>query len=104
MHLFVLMLIEKPKLASSDIGARKEMPLHIGSSSVEEFTSDSDPIDIGVEDVGRLIEYGSPPYSWKKLNLVVWQSLFATTNIYFLLTLYVFILYQTICAQLPNLI
>ena len=66
MQLFVLMLIEKPKLASSDIGATKEMPLHIGSSSVEEFTSDSDPIEIGVEDVvGRLIEYGSPPYSWK---------------------------------------
>ena len=60
-----LMLIEKPKLASPDIGATKEMPLHIGSSSVEEFTlSDSDPIDIGVEDVGRLIDYGSQRYSW----------------------------------------
>ena len=35
----------------SDTGATKEIPVHITSSS--DGSEDSDPIEIGVEDVGR---------------------------------------------------
>lgn len=52
----MLIITEKRKI-ESDTGATKEMPLHIVSSSDGELTSeDSDPIEIGVEDVvGRSI-------------------------------------------------